>query len=401
MLQKYIFRYGETSLVFIFILISILGLILFKDLYPLWSGILGLNCAIFTYKLTNLQKSLKIISAILAFIIGISAGFIFGNLSGGVNTITKTGIATNSVIFNQSFSASSKTNQAILNNDIVNFDYNIDGETVSKTDVTIPKTKLKSLFDQIGNQKSTKNFKTFRVLNVFSPTLIELDELGYVQLLGVNSPSSNPNTTCLTDLALDTLKNILIGRNVYLEFDDANFIDANGRILSYVYLESDYFINLNLLQDGLVYNLDESWLSHKRQSQFSNIEKEAKLIPSGIWVDNVCSISSKSSSSSRISSSSRTSLAPRSVSSSSKSESLSEQSNNSINQTESKSSNSKSLVSQSIASCSEENLNLCYYIVISNNDDLLCVQKINYNENLYKFKSGPYNTLSECQKNIG
>lgn len=345
-------------------IIALVGLIFNKNLYLIWGVLLGISFAGIVYSLIKVNKGAKFIASIIAFIIGISFSFLSSSVS--KNNIAQGNFELSDQIFSTSTSFTNSSSKIrFLDQNIINYNYNVSPEAPKNEnmDLTIEKTN-KALE---GITDSSKNIKSFRVLEVYSPSTIEIEHVGLVQLLGVQNPDFNPKTSCLQDTAYEKLNEILVGRSVYLEFDSSAKFDKNGRVLAYVYLQSNYFVNLKLIEEGLAYNLDESISNHYKYTEFKNVETEARLIPSGVWVNNVCGNDNVSSSGiSSVSSSSRSSITqqlqpvlssskssvsnPVVNSSSSSISSFSSDSKSSINSVSSSSSNSTSSITISSSS---------------------------------------------------
>ena len=77
-----------------------------------------------------------------------------------------------------------------------------------------------------------------------------------LRMLGINAPesSSNPDESRQTsegDIVSGIVKELLPGRTIYLEFDEAPR-DQYERLLAYVWLDEDTMLNENLVFSGLV-----------------------------------------------------------------------------------------------------------------------------------------------------
>ena len=86
---------------------------------------------------------------------------------------------------------------------------------------------------------------------VIAPNMMELNNDMIVRLIGIGTKAGKEPE------AMKWLWDKLKGQSVYLKFDQAKY-DENSRLLSYLYLKNNTFINLHFLRSNLV-QLDETF----------------------------------------------------------------------------------------------------------------------------------------------
>ena len=104
-----------------------------------------------------------------------------------------------------------------------------------------------------------------RLKRVIAPNMMELNNDTIVRLIGIGSRAGKEPE------AMKWLWNKLKGQSVYLKFDQAKY-DENNRLLSYMYLKNNTFINLHFLRSSLV-RLDETF-PFRYHDKFKTILKE-------------------------------------------------------------------------------------------------------------------------------
>ena len=103
------------------------------------------------------------------------------------------------------------------------------------------------------------------------------------RLLGVDTPESVHPFKPLEyygQEASDFLKETLTGKTITLTFDQNKF-DSYGRLLSYVHLEGDTFVNAEIIKQGYGYAYTRYPFEHL--DDFVGYEEEAKAAGLGLW----------------------------------------------------------------------------------------------------------------------
>jgi micrococcal nuclease len=106
-----------------------------------------------------------------------------------------------------------------------------------------------------------------------------------IRLLGVDTPETvHPNQLVqyFGKEASDFTLNKLLGRDVYLAFD-WDLRDRYGRLLAYIYTDSEYCFNAFLIHEGF----GHAYLRYPFQfmEEFKALEQEAKRQKRGLWAD--------------------------------------------------------------------------------------------------------------------
>ena len=105
--------------------------------------------------------------------------------------------------------------------------------------------------------------KLYKVVDIVDESTIRLDTGLKVKFLGIKSENKNETK--------DYLQNYILGKNVFLKFDDSYSIE-NNTISAYVYLKNKIFINANLIKLGLA--VPNNSLNHKYKEKFFKLWKE-------------------------------------------------------------------------------------------------------------------------------
>lgn len=108
-----------------------------------------------------------------------------------------------------------------------------------------------------------------------------------VRLIGVDSPEivdiSKP-VQCFAKESSDFARNILTGKNIYLEPDSSqDNRDKFNRLLRYVFLKDNTNFNLLLIKEGYGREYTYKGRIYKYRGGFTAAEKEAKTNQLGLW----------------------------------------------------------------------------------------------------------------------
>lgn len=108
-----------------------------------------------------------------------------------------------------------------------------------------------------------------------------------VRLIGVDSPEmvdfSKP-VECYAQESSDFARNILNGKNIYLEADNTqDNRDKFNRLLRYIFLEDNTNLNLMIIKQGYGREYTYKGKFYKYRGEFTTAEKEAKESLQGLW----------------------------------------------------------------------------------------------------------------------
>lgn len=140
--------------------------------------------------------------------------------------------------------------QPYIFNDFHNFDKKIDPK----------KLQFGSKIDK--DKKEREEF--YRVKEVLSPELIQLNNDLVVRLLGVKErPKANGEAT-------QFLKDKTNNQQVFLKFDERKH-DSSNNLLAYVYLKNKTFLNAHLIKNGLA--IADTETDYKNKSKFKKLQE--------------------------------------------------------------------------------------------------------------------------------
>lgn len=135
-----------------------------------------------------------------------------------------------------------------------------------------------------------KGNEIYRVLYIIDGDTIQVNtDQGRktVRLLGINTPEvKGPYTDeeCFGSESTSRAKELMIGQDVKLKRDKLNKDkDKYDRLLRYVYLGDDTFLNELLVKEG--YAFLYPWFPFEYYEQFKNHENKAREEKLGLWGD--------------------------------------------------------------------------------------------------------------------
>lgn len=144
------------------------------------------------------------------------------------------------------------------------------------------------LIDDLGLKVQKSDPTLAKVVSVADGDTITVNQLGKkekVRLLGIDTPEKNhpeKAVQCFADEATDFLKDLVDGKQVRLEADPTNTNrDQYDRLLRYVYLEDDTFVNEAILEAG--YGFAYTSFPLTKKSALISAERSAKNNSSGLW----------------------------------------------------------------------------------------------------------------------
>lgn len=136
--------------------------------------------------------------------------------------------------------------------------------------------------------------QVYMVTSVTDGDTIEVDIDGTKQklrLIGIDTPETvDPRkpVECFGREASDKMKELVLGKRVKLEADSTQSDkDKYGRLLRYVFLDDDTFINKAMIEQGFAYEYTYQ-KPYQYQQDFKQSEQEAKDAKRGLWADGVC-----------------------------------------------------------------------------------------------------------------
>jgi len=114
------------------------------------------------------------------------------------------------------------------------------------------------------NKNSKQREEFYRVKEVISPELIQLNNDLIVRLLGVKEhPKANGEAT-------QFLKDKTSNQQVFLKFDEIKHDNSNN-LLAYVYLKNKTFLNAHLIKNGLA--IADTETEYKNKKKFKQLQK--------------------------------------------------------------------------------------------------------------------------------
>jgi micrococcal nuclease len=123
----------------------------------------------------------------------------------------------------------------------------------------------------------------YGVLRVIDGDTIELETVGKVRLIGVDTPETVHPSKPVEHFgkeASDFLRHLLEGGEVWLEYDWQRK-DKYGRTLAYVYLPDSTFVNEAIIRFG--YGHGYTNYPFKYLEEFRALEREAREAGRGLW----------------------------------------------------------------------------------------------------------------------
>lgn len=141
----------------------------------------------------------------------------------------------------------------------------------------------------------------FQVTEVVDGDTIKVSVIGTLRLIGIDTPETrDPRkpVQCFGREASNKAKELLSGKKVYLEYDQAQKQDKYGRTLAYVYREDGLFYNAEMIKQGYAHSYVQ--FPHPRLDEFNLYQQEARENGRGFWAANTCNgDTTKSASSSK------------------------------------------------------------------------------------------------------
>lgn len=151
--------------------------------------------------------------------------------------------------------------------------------------------------DELETSINEAKNKTYQVTKVVDGDTIKISYEGIetsVRLIGIDTPETvHPSDPieCFGVEASSKMKSLVEGEEVRIMFDNSQGIkDKYGRLLLYIWV-GDIFVNKNMVEKGYAHEYTYS-TPYLYQTEFKEVEKEARESESGLWGD-VCACEEK------------------------------------------------------------------------------------------------------------
>ncbi|MEW6212546.1 MAG: thermonuclease family protein [Acidobacteriota bacterium] len=134
-----------------------------------------------------------------------------------------------------------------------------------------------------SSSEATADFHA--VTKIIRGDIIEVENIGQVRLIGVETPDGRPQYAQEGKTAVAFVQKLLSTQSVRIETDEAYSArqnkDGEGRTLGYVYLKDGTMLNLELLKQGHAFlRVGEPF---RREEEFRAAERAAMRSLQGIW----------------------------------------------------------------------------------------------------------------------
>ena len=140
----------------------------------------------------------------------------------------------------------------------------------------------------VTDTKDPSNQDFHRVTRIVRADIIDLEDFGPVQMIGIETPDGKGPKEIYgpyAEKALAFAQSSLAGQNVRLEFDAANGSSGNkgaaGQTLAYVYTKDGTLFNGEMIRQGHAFLRDIE--PFRRIDEFRGLEREAMQAMRGIW----------------------------------------------------------------------------------------------------------------------
>jgi len=137
---------------------------------------------------------------------------------------------------------------------------------------------------QTGLEQLANKEGFFKVTKIIDGDTIEITGGVQVRYIGIDTPEKDTDYTeyeCYSNEATEKNKELLKGMKVKLVADTGGE-DKYGRLLRYVYLEDETFVNLELVKNGFA-SVMSIPPNLKFKKTFEEAEKKAILEKKGMW----------------------------------------------------------------------------------------------------------------------
>lgn len=135
--------------------------------------------------------------------------------------------------------------------------------------------------------------QSYKVTRVIDGDTIEIEEIGKVRLIGIDSPELDNPKECFAEESAQKLTDLVTNESLRIEYDSSQGDkDRYGRALLYLFNEDGININLEMISLGYSYEYTYNE-PYKYQSDFLREQSEAKLNKVGLWAEDTCNGSSE------------------------------------------------------------------------------------------------------------
>ncbi len=159
---------------------------------------------------------------------------------------------------------------------------------------TFAKNNTPAPVASVNESQTATTTTTYEVVKVIDGDTLSVNINGIVEkvrMIGVDTPETvDPRKTvqCFGKEASNKTKELLTSQRVILGSDiTQGDTDKYGRLLRYVYLADNTFINLFLIQQGYAHEYTYN-KPYRYQAEFKAAQKDAELNKRGLWSDSAC-----------------------------------------------------------------------------------------------------------------
>ncbi len=143
--------------------------------------------------------------------------------------------------------------------------------------------------EEVGTEQiqgvESKNDSQYKVIKVVDGDTVELEKIGKVRLIGVDTPETvdpRKEVQCYGKEASEYTKSRLLNNYVSIEYDESqDSVDKYGRHLVYIYINEKNF-NRQLIENGYAYEYTYK-VPYKYQREFKEAQYNAQDTDKGLW----------------------------------------------------------------------------------------------------------------------
>lgn len=157
-----------------------------------------------------------------------------------------------------------------------------------------PNTQQSTQTASLDTATQSPNKQFFEVAEVVDGDTIKVridNQIKTVRLLGINTPETvDPRkpVECFGKEASEYTKSLLTNRQVQLKGDETqDDTDKYGRLLRYVFLADETFINKTLIAQGYAHEYTYQ-IPYQYQKEFKELEKVVRENQIGLWSPETC-----------------------------------------------------------------------------------------------------------------
>ncbi|MFO8055712.1 MAG: thermonuclease family protein [bacterium] len=140
--------------------------------------------------------------------------------------------------------------------------------------------RIRQAYQEWG-EEPVPSVKEVKVLRIVSPDTFQIKDRQKVTYNGVKFPSELPPDSEVYKEAVAYQKKLMQGKTVHLVFGKKRY-DEKGRLMAYVYLGKDVFVNAELIMNGYArVNIEKPNTDYR--TLFNRLQKFARKSMLGIW----------------------------------------------------------------------------------------------------------------------